>query len=239
MEKVVLITGANGGIGSATAIRFGDAGYKVVLNYHTEHERVVEVAKVIGGSNVSLVEADVSNFDDAEMLVGMAVSDFGRIDVLVNNAGITRDRTLLKMSNSEWHDVLNTNLNGVFYVTRAVLPQMIEQGGGSIINISSVVGERGNFGQTNYAASKAAIIGFTKSLAKEVAAKGIRVNAIAPGFVDTPMTQRIPEAIRAKLLEQIPLRRFATPEEIADAVFFLVNATYVTGTVLDVNGGLY
>jgi 3-oxoacyl-(acyl-carrier-protein) reductase len=239
MSKVVLITGANGGIGSATAIRFANAGYKEVLNYHIEHELVENVAKVIGSSNVSLVEADVSSRADAELLVETAISDFGRIDVLVNNAGITRDRTLLKMSDKEWHDVLNTNLNGVFYVTRAVLPLMIHPVGGSIVNISSVVGEHGNFGQTNYAASKAALIGFTKSLAKEVAGKGIRVNAIAPGFADTAMTQRMPEEVKAKLLEQIPLKRFATVKEIADAIFFLANAPYITGTVLDVNGGLY
>ena len=208
-------------VGSATALKLGINGFKVILNYHVDKN----------GVHPSFVET-------VNEMVSKTLEKFGRIDVLVNNAGITRDRTFVKMSKEEWDEVINVNLNGVFNVTKAVIGIMIEQGSGTIINISSIVGEIGNFGQTNYSASKAALIGFTKSLAKEVARKGIRVNAIAPGFVDTEMTRKIPENVKNKILEQIPMGRFATPEEVADAVLFLCNAGYITGTVIDVNGGM-
>jgi len=236
--KVALVTGANGGIGSAIALRLGMNAFKVILNYHINKDKVIEIASSLGEENTLLVEADITNIEAVNEMVSKALKKFGRIDVLVNNAGITRDRTFVKMSKEEWDEVINVNLNGVFNVTKAVIPIMIRQGSGTIINISSIVGEIGNFGQTNYSASKAALIGFTKSLAKEVARKGIRVNAIAPGFVDTEMTRKIPENVKNKILEQIPMGRFAAPEEIADVVLFLCNASYITGAVIDVNGGM-
>jgi acetoacetyl-CoA reductase len=238
MNRVVLVTGANGGIGSTTALKLGMSGFKVILNYHIDNDKAVEMAGTLGAENTLLIEADVTNVEAVNEMVTKALEKFGRIDVLVNNAGITRDRTFAKMSRDEWDEVINVNLNGAFNLTKAVIGIMIRQGSGTIVNISSIVGEIGNFGQTNYSASKAALIGFTKSLAKEVASKGITVNAIAPGFVDTEMTRKIPENIKSKLLEQIPMGRFATPEEIADVVLFLCNAKYITGTVIDVNGGM-
>jgi len=238
MDRVALVTGANGGIGSATALKLGMNGFKVILNYHVNKDNAVEIASSLGVENTLLIEADITNIEAVNEMVSKTLEKFGRIDILVNNAGITRDRTFVKMSKEEWDEVINVNLNGVFNVTKAVIGIMIEQGSGTIINISSIVGEIGNFGQTNYSASKAALIGFTKSLAKEVARKGIRVNAIAPGFVDTEMTRKIPENVKNKILEQIPMGRFATPEEVADAVLFLCNAGYITGTVIDVNGGM-
>ena len=238
MDRVALVTGANGGIGSATALKLGMNGFKVILNYHVNKDNAVEIASSLGEENTLLIEADITNIEAVNEMVSKTLEKFGRIDVLVNNAGITRDRTFVKMSKEEWDEVINVNLNGVFNVTKAVIGIMIEQGSGTIINISSIVGEIGNFGQTNYSASKAALIGFTKSLAKEVARKGIRVNAIAPGFVDTEMTRKIPENVKNKILEQILMGRFATPEKVADAVLFLCNASYITGTVIDVNGGM-
>jgi|LGVF01.1.fsa_nt_gb 3-oxoacyl-(acyl-carrier-protein) reductase len=238
MDGVALVTGANGGLGNATALKLGMNGFKVILNYHVDEDKAVEIASSIGTENTLLIEADITNVEAVNEMISKALEKFGRIDVLVNNAGITRDRTFAKMSRKEWDEVINVNLNGAFNVTKAVIGTMLKQGGGTIINISSIVGEVGNFGQTNYSASKAALIGFTKSLAKEVASKGITVNAIAPGFVDTEMTRKIPETIKSKILEQIPMRRFAAPEEIADVILFLCNATYITGTVIDVNGGL-
>jgi acetoacetyl-CoA reductase len=238
MDKVALVTGANGGIGSATALKLGMNGFKVILNYHVDKDKAVEIASSLGEENTLLIEANVTNVEIVNEMVSKALKKFGRIDVLVNNAGITRDRTFVKMSREEWDEVINVNLNGVFNVTKTVIEIMIGQGSGTVINISSLVGETGNFGQTNYSASKAALIGFAKSLSKEVAPKGIRVNAIAPGFVDTEMTRKIPENIKSKILEQIPLSRFAAPEEIADVVLFLCNAKYITGTVIDINGGM-
>ena len=232
------MTGANGGIGSATALKLGTNGFKVILNYHVDKDTSVEIASSLGEENTLLIEADVTNVEEVNEMVSKALEKFSRIDVLVNNAGINRDKTFAKMSREQWNEVIDVNLNGVFNVTKAVIKTMIRQGSGTIINVSSIVGEIGNFGQTNYSASKAALIGFTKSLAKEVAPRGIRVNVIAPGFVDTEMTRKIPENIKSKVLEQIPLRRFAAPEEIADVVLFLCNASYITGTVIDVNGGM-
>jgi 3-oxoacyl-(acyl-carrier-protein) reductase len=235
---VALVTGANGGIGSAAALKLGMNAFKVILNYHIDKAKAVEMAGTLGAENTLLIEADVTNVEAVNEMVSKTLEKFGRIDVLVNNAGINRDKSFAKMSKEQWDEVINVNLTGVFNVTKAVIGIMIGQGSGTIINISSIVGEIGNFGQTNYSASKAALIGFTKSLAKEVAPKGITVNAIAPGFVDTEMTRKIPESIKSKILEQIPMGCFATPEEIADVILFLCNASYITGTVIDVNGGM-
>jgi acetoacetyl-CoA reductase len=238
MDRVALVTGANGGIGGATALKLGTNGFKVILNYHVDEDKAVEIASSLRAGNSLLIEADVTNAEAVNEMVSKALKKFGRIDVLVNNAGITRDRTFVKMSREEWNEVINVNLNGVFNTTKAIIEIMLRQGSGTVIYLSSIVGEVGNFGQTNYSATKAALIGFTKSLAREVASKGITVNAIAPGFVDTAMTRKIPENVKSKILEQIPMGRFATPEEIADVVLFLCNANYITGTVVDINGGM-
>ena len=238
MTKVALITGAKGGIGSATALKFGKEGYKLVLNYHIKRERVDEIARSIGEDNTLLIQADITKYSEVKDMYQKAIDTFGRIDILVNNVGIIRDRTFFKMSEDEWNEVMYTNLQGAFYVTKCVLDFMIQSGKGSIVNVSSIVGRAGNYGQANYSASKAALIGMTKSLAKELADKGILVNAIAPGFVDTDMTKSIPEEVKNRIIQSIPLKRFARPEEIADAIFFLSENTYITGAVLDVNGGL-
>lgn len=238
MAPVALVTGANGGIGSHIAVKLGEAGYSVVLNYHNEREIADGVCRDFG-NRMLLAQADVTAADQVEAMMSAAVRRFGRVDLLVNNAGITRDRTFLKMTPEEWREVMEINLNGASNVTRAVLPGMVERRFGRIINIASVVGEAGNFGQTNYAASKAALIGFTRSLAKEVASKGVTVNAVAPGFVDTPMTRAMPQSAREAVMAKIPVGRFGTPDEVADAVLYLGEAAYVTGTVLDINGGLH
>jgi 3-oxoacyl-(acyl-carrier-protein) reductase len=238
MNKTALVTGANGGIGSAIATTLARNDYNIVLHYHKKDNRIIEMQKYLSEEKSMSAKADVNNAEEINKLVKDALDKFGAIDVLINNVGVNMDSTLLKMSKTEWDLVIGTNLTGMFNVTKPVVEKMINNGSGVIVNISSVVGESGNFGQTNYSASKAGVIGFTKSLARELASKGIRVNAIAPGFIDTDMTRKIPDNIRAKLIEQIPMRRFGTPVEIADAVLFLCNATYITGTVLDINGGL-
>ena len=238
MEPIAIVTGANGGIGSAIAIGMARNGYKVVLHYHKRYERVLEIEKELKPENCLLVSADVNIPTEVNNLIKKTIEKFGRIDVLVNNVGINMDRTLLKMSRDEWDQVIGTNLTGIYNVTKPVAEVMVKQGVGVIIKLSSIVGESGNYGQTNYSSSKAGVIAFTKSLALELVSKGIRVNAIAPGFVDTDMTRKIPENIKAKIIEQIPMKRFGTPDEIAHAVIYLCKATYVTGAVLDVNGGL-
>ncbi|MDO9537846.1 MAG: beta-ketoacyl-ACP reductase [Thermoplasmata archaeon] len=238
MSQTAIITGANGGIGSAIAATLAKNGYNVVLHYHKRNENVIELQNILPTERSMAMSADVNDFDAVEKVVKAATDKFGTIDVLVNNVGIAMDSTLLKMSKQQWDNVIGTNLTGMYNFTKPVAQCMVENGTGVIVNISSVVGEGGNFGQTNYSASKADVIGFTKSLAKELAAKGVRVNAVAPGFVDTEMTRKIPDGIRAKITEQIPMKRFGTPDEIADTVLFLCRATYVTGSVIDVNGGL-
>jgi len=238
MPQVVLITGANGGIGSHIASRCGVEGLNLVLNYHESSDVARLVCDRFADSSL-LVQADVRKPDQVREMVRLAEERFGGIDLLVNNAGVTRDRTFLKMTTDEWRDVMETNLDGAFNVTQAVLPGMVARGYGRVINIASVVGEAGNFGQTNYAASKAALIGFTRALAKEVASKNVTVNAIAPGFINTPMTEGMPEHVREAVLARIPAGRFGEPDEVADAVAYLRGAAYVTGAILDVNGGLH
>jgi 3-oxoacyl-[acyl-carrier protein] reductase len=231
--KLALVTGASRGIGRAIAEELARAGAAVVVGYRSGKDEAEELAAAIGGR---AIQADVSNPDEAKRLVDEA----GDIDVLVNNAGLTRDGLLARMSDDDWRTVIETNLSSVFYTCRAVTRPMMRKRRGAIVNISSIVGVHGNWGQTNYAASKAGIIGFTKSLARELGSRGIRANVVAPGYVKTQLTEVLPEGATAAMVEQTPLGRVAEPEEIAGAVRFLASdeASFITGDVLLVDGGL-
>lgn len=238
-----IVTGSSRGIGRSIAIRFAEEGADVIVNCdRSEREagKVVEFVRKMGRKS-SLVLADVRRYDDCIRLVDHAVKQLGGVDVLVNNAGITKDALLANVSLDDWNDVISVNLTGTANCCRAVVEQMRKQQGGRIINISSVVGEMGNIGQTAYSASKAGVIGITKTLARELARDGILVNAIAPGFTDTAMVRRIPDEVKEKILKQIPLRRFGDPVEIANAAVFLASkeTSYITGQVIGINGGLY
>lgn len=242
--KVALVTGAGRGIGAAIARELASEGATLVLNYSASAgpaEALVEELKSNGHSGEAVaVKADVSNLDEVTQMIDDACNHFGRIDYLINNAGITRDRTFRKLSVEEWHEVINVDLNGVFYCIHAAMPHLIEQGGGSIINISSIVAQMGNIGQANYAAAKGGLFSFSKTLALEWARYKITVNCVAPGFIETDMLAKVPDNYREKILEQIPLHRFGRPEEIAKAVRFLcVDGDYITGQVIAINGGMY
>lgn len=240
-EKVAVVTGSSRGIGRAIALKLAGEGAKVVVNYHGnagKAEEVVQAIKAAGGNAIA-IGADVSKAEEADKLIESAIQSFGRIDILVNNAGITRDGLLMRMSDDDWDKVLSTNLTGAFNCTRTVLRPMLKQRSGKIVNISSVVGVAGNAGQVNYASAKAGLIGLTKSVAKEVGSRGITVNAVAPGFIDTDMTQQLSESVKQEAIKQIPLGRFGTTDDIAAVVLFLVSdAGYVTGQVIGVNGGM-
>jgi 3-oxoacyl-[acyl-carrier protein] reductase len=231
--KLALVTGASRGIGRAIAEELARAGAEVVVGYRSGKDEAEELAGRIGGR---AVQADVSTPDDAKRLVAEA----GDVDVLVNNAGLTRDGVLARMSDDDWHTVIETNLSSVFYTCRAAARPMMKKRGGSIVNISSVVGVHGNWGQTNYAASKAGIIGFTKSIARELGSRGVRANVVAPGYVKTQLTDVLPEEATAAMVDATPLGRVAEAREIAGAVRFLASdeASFITGEVLLVDGGL-
>jgi 3-oxoacyl-[acyl-carrier protein] reductase len=231
--RTALVTGGSRGIGRAIANELATAGAKVVIGYRSAGDEAEEVAGEIGGR---AVQADVSNPDDAKRLVDEA----GEVEILVNNAGVTRDGLLARMSDDDWRTVLETNLGGTFNTCRAVTRGMMKRRAGAIVNVSSVVGLHGNPGQTNYSASKAGIIGFTKSLAKECGKYGVRANVVAPGLIETDMTAGLTEAARKDILDGIPLGRFGTPDDVADLVSFLVSdrARYISGQVLGVDGGL-
>lgn len=242
MAKVVFITGATRGIGRQIAIEFAKDGYDIAFNYRKENEDLENIKKQIKELNVRClpVKGDVSIFDDTANMVNQIINEFGKIDVLVNNAGITKDALLMRMKKEDFEDVINVNLVGTFNVTKNVIPYMIKQRSGRIINISSVVGVSGNAGQTNYSASKAGIIGFTKSLAKEVASRNILVNAVAPGFIETQMTDVLKQEVKEEIAKNIPLRRMGTPEDVANVVKFLAGeqSSYITGQVINVDGGM-
>jgi 3-oxoacyl-[acyl-carrier protein] reductase len=231
--KTALVTGGSRGIGRAIALELGRAGANVVVGYRTGREEAEAVASEAGGR---AVEADVSDAESAKSLVEEA----GELDILVNNAGLTRDGLLARMSDDDWRTVIDTNLSSVFYTCRAASRPMMKRRGGSIVNISSIVGVHGNFGQTNYAASKAGIIGFTKSLARELGSRNVRANVVAPGYVKSQLTDVLPEEATAMMLQNTPLGRLGDPEDVAGAVRFLCSdeAKFVTGAVLLVDGGL-
>lgn len=239
--KVAIVTGGSRGIGSTIAIELARKGANVVINYNSSKEFAESVVEEIGqlGGNAIMCKADVSKLEEAQILVDETINQFGKVDILVNNAGITRDRTFRKLSPEEWYDVINVNLNSIFHTTTAVIDHMLEQKYGRIINISSIIGQAGGFGQTNYSASKSGIIGFTKSLALETAKNGITVNAICPGYIETAMSGEIPVQVMDQILSKIPMKRLGTTNEVADAVIFLANSSYITGQSINVNGGIY
>ncbi|CAN5909117.1 3-oxoacyl-[acyl-carrier-protein] reductase [soil metagenome] len=240
--KVALITGASKGIGRAMALKFAEMGARVAFTYLSSVEKGQQVEQELGeqGTPCKGYRSDASDFGQAEKLVESVVADFGRLDILVNNAGITKDGLLMRMSEEQWDAVINTNLKSVFNLTKAATKPMMRQKSGSIINLTSVVGIKGNAGQANYAASKAGIIGFTKSIALELGSRNIRSNAIAPGFIETEMTGELDQSVVEEWKKAIPLRRAGTPEDVANCAVFLASdqSAYISGQVLQVDGGM-
>ena len=242
--KVAVVTGAGRGLGRAIAEELAGSGAQVVVNYSKSKEPAEEVVKGISNGSEDravAIQADVSDAKQASRLIEEAVERFGRIDILVNNAGINVDKTLKKMTPEDWDTVVQVDLNSCYYTLNAAMPHFVEQESGRVVNISSFVGQAGNFGQTNYAAAKAGIIGFTKSAALELARYNITVNAVCPGFVETDMLSGVPEdVVKEHILPRIPLRRVGSPQEVAKAVRFLVvDGDYITGETLNINGGIY
>lgn len=239
-NKVALITGGTRGIGKGLVERYHAEGASVAFSYRSSDTKANELVESLGGERVIAVKSDAAVFDQAQNLVAKTVEAFGKIDILINNAGVTRDTLMLRMSEEQWDDVITINLKSVFNLTKAALRGMLKQRSGSIINMSSVVGVFGNAGQANYAASKAGVIGFTKSIAKEVGSRGIRCNAIAPGFIQTEMTGELDEKTKENYISNIPLNDFGSVDDVAEACLYLSTdgSRYVTGQVLSVCGGL-
>ena len=240
--KVAIVTGSSRGLGRAIVRELADHGCKVVINYFQSKELAQKLQAEMKdkGQEAICVRAGVANPDDVQNLIDTTVKEFGGIDILVNNAGVNRDRTIRRMSAEEWQEVIATDLSSVFYCTNAALPHMIERGGGRIVNMSSIVGQMGNLGQSNYAAAKAGIVGFTKSAAQEFARFNITVNAMCPGFIATEMVTNLTEEVQQALLAKIPLGRFGKPEEVASLCRFLVSeGEYITGAQININGGMY
>ncbi len=240
--RIAVVTGGTRGIGLAIAERLAADGYDLLLTYRGDADAAKAASEALAstGRRIEVISADVSTAEGATATIETATKTFGRIDVLVNNAGITRDNLIMRMSEDDWDAVLSTNLKGTFLTSKAVVRPMLRQKSGRIINITSVVGRMGNAGQANYAAAKAGLIGLTKTLAKEVGSRGITVNAVAPGFIDTRLTDVLPEELKKALLDATPLGRFGTVEDVANAVAFLASdqASYITGQVLSVDGGM-
>ncbi|NQD65891.1 3-oxoacyl-[acyl-carrier-protein] reductase [Bacillus haikouensis] len=240
--KVALVTGASRGIGKEIALELAREGANVVVNYSGSEAKANEVVDEIKsmGREAVAIQCNVADSDSVQSMVKDTISQFGTLDILVNNAGITKDNLLMRMKENEWDDVININLKGVFLCTKAVTRQMMKQRSGRIINISSIVGVSGNPGQANYVAAKSGVIGLTKTAAKELAPRGITVNAIAPGFISTDMTDQLPEDVRNEMLKQIPLNRFGDPKDIAKVVSFMASesSAYMTGQTLHIDGGM-
>src|SRR5881296_668053 len=240
--RTALVTGGSRGIGRAIALALAEEGADVAINYVSSETAAKEVTEQIRklGRRSMLAQADVGDYPDTFRMAQNLLKEFGHLDILVNNAGISSDKTFVKMDHASWRKVLAINLDGVFNCTKVFIDQMLKQSYGRVVDITSVIGQIGNFGQANYAASKAGVAAFTKSLAKELAAKGITVNAVAPGFIETEMVQGIPDKVRDRLLSQIPLKRFGTAAEVARAVVYMVSTDgdYITGAEVSINGGL-
>ncbi|MFB1081144.1 3-oxoacyl-[acyl-carrier-protein] reductase [Jeotgalibacillus sp. JSM ZJ347] len=240
--KTAVVTGASRGIGRSIAIELAKNGSNVVVNYSGNEEKAKETAKEVeaAGAKALVFKADVSNADDVQAMLKETLSEFGSIDILVNNAGITKDNLLMRMKEDDWDQVMDINLKSVFLTTKAAARPMMKQRKGKIINVSSIVGVMGNAGQANYVASKAGVIGLTKTSAKELAPRGINVNAVAPGFIETDMTGELAEDVQASMKQMIPLDRFGKPEDIAKAVIFLASddSDYITGQTIHIDGGM-
>lgn len=241
-KKVVLVTGGSRGIGKEVAMKYAENGYDVVINYVSDRTDVESLKKEFDekGVEILILKADVSKADEVENLVKQTIEKFGKIDVLVNNAGITKDNLLMRMSEEEFDKVIEINLKGTYLVTKIVTKYMMKKRSGSIINLSSVVGVSGNSGQCNYSASKAGIIGFTKSVAKELASRNIRANAVAPGFIETDMTNVLSDSVKESIYNQIPLKRMGKAKEVANLIYFLGSeqSSYITGQVINIDGGM-
>ncbi len=241
-NKAALVTGGSRGIGRSIALKLAEKGAKVAVNYAGREDAANETVNLIKqkGGEAFAIQADVSNAGEVQQMVKQVIAAFGSLDILVNNAGITRDNLIMRMKEADWDDVINTNLKGVFHCTKAVTRQMMKQRKGRIINISSIVGISGNAGQANYVAAKAGVIGLTKTTAKELASRNITVNAVAPGFIETEMTNELDDQLKEEMLKQIPLASFGQPEDVANVVAFLASdeSRYMTGQTLHVDGGM-
>ncbi len=242
-NKTAIVTGGSRGIGKSIALHLASLGANIIVNYNNNFAAANEVVKEIEsmGREALAIKADIGKSSDVDKFINTVYEKFNSIDILINNAGITRDNLLMRMKEDEWDEVLNTNLKGAFLMTKSIIRKMIKRKKGKIVNITSIVGTTGNAGQSNYSASKAGLIGFTKSIAKEVASRGIQVNAIAPGFIRTDMTDALPDNIKKELLNNIPANKLGRPEDIANMVGFLSSdlSDYITGQIIHIDGGMY